>query len=154
MSVGLSIIKKTSQLFTHSHYSNHEKELCIICFEDGLKKYNYQWNIKKNLFYDGFFFIFPFWISLLYFFLLKIVGDYDNLIFLITYVLLAETHFASTWTSYLDPVNISYFKQRAIIFYYIPLFIIIFVIIISFFFGVKNVFMESKFSVAIINGNP
>ena len=42
MSVGLSIIKKTSQLFTNSHYSNYEKELCIICFEDGFKKYNYE----------------------------------------------------------------------------------------------------------------
>lgn len=50
MSVGFSLRKKTAELFMHYNYTNHEKELCIICFEDSSKKYNYEiwWNYYKN----------------------------------------------------------------------------------------------------------
>ena len=112
-----------------------------------MNKYNYQWNYKKNSVYDSIFFIFPFWFSVLYFFLIKLFGEYDNLIFLISYILLAETHFASTWTSYLNSSNILYFKKRKIIFYYIPLIIILFVLIISFFISLElALFIGSIFS--------
>ena len=50
MSVSLSLRRKTAELFMNSNYTQDEKELCIICFENSLKKYNYKiWsNYYKN----------------------------------------------------------------------------------------------------------
>ena len=50
MSVSLSLRRKTAELFMNGNYSQDEKELCIICFENSWKKYNYKiwWNYYKN----------------------------------------------------------------------------------------------------------
>ena len=50
MSVRFSVRKKTAELFMHSNYNNYEKDVCIICLEASLKKYNYEMfiNYYKN----------------------------------------------------------------------------------------------------------
>lgn len=75
--------------------------------------------------FDTVFFLAPFWVSGLYIALLYAFPSYEAAIFLISYMVLTETHFASTWTVYLDPKNREYYGKFPWIYYYIPLAIIV-----------------------------
>jgi hypothetical protein len=67
----------------------------------------------------------PFWVSLVYVGLITALPAYQALIFLLSYILLTETHFASTWTIYLDARNRQEYAKRPIVYYLLPLVVIV-----------------------------
>ena len=46
---------------------------------------------------DFFFSVFPIWVPILYFFFLISFPNFENLIFILTMLILGETHFGITW---------------------------------------------------------
>src|SRR5260370_39162561 len=75
--------------------------------------------------FDWCFFLAPFWASILYLVLIETFPAHEVLIFILSYILLAETHFASTWTIYLDPENRKEYSAHTGIYYYVPLLIMV-----------------------------
>ena len=86
-------------------------------------------NFVVNFWYDSVFFIFPFWFSVLYYLALHLFQQFEGLLFLLTYICLAETHFASTWFMFFDSKLRIYFSKRWIIFYLVPALIMIYSIL-------------------------
>lgn len=58
-------------------------------------------------------------------------------IYLISYIVLAETHFASTWMIFLDPQNREYYSTSKWIYYYVPALIIAACMALSYFVSLK-----------------
>jgi len=82
-----------------------------------------RWSFETvySLPYDLVFFLAPFWASLIYIALIHIFPARQALIFILSYVVLAETHFGSTWTLYLDAKNRAEYAQRKAVYYWVPL---------------------------------
>jgi hypothetical protein len=87
--------------------------------------------------FDWIFFLAPFWASLLYFALVSAFPAHEVLIFILSYIVLAETHFASTWTFYLDPDNRKEYAAHKRIYYYVPLIIMVACVLLSFSVSLK-----------------
>ena len=78
-------------------------------------------NYVHSPLFDWTFFLAPFWASLLYLGLITAFPAHVALIFVLSYIVLAETHFASTWTIYLDPDNRREYRARQSVYYWVPL---------------------------------
>ena len=103
-----------------------------------------KWDFLYSFKYDSIFFLFPVWLPALYFLLIRLFPAHDLAIFLISYCLLAETHFCSTWTVYLDPKNRDYFNLRPWIFYYVPLLIVAACVFLTLTLGLKLTMLISS----------
>lgn len=93
--------------------------------------------------FDWLFLLAPFWTSFAYLAALYVLPTMESQIFLVSYILLAETHFAITWFVYLDSDNRSYFRTRPRIFLFIPVLILIGSVIIGTFVSLKSLFLIS-----------
>jgi hypothetical protein len=88
---------------------------------------------------DFFFIKFPIIFPLMYGFFLFSFPNYENIIILVTILILAETHFGVTWPFFLNKINYSYIFKNKIYLIYLPLFIIAGCFILYFYF--KSTFL-------------
>jgi hypothetical protein len=95
------------------------------------------WNYIRNPGYDWTFFLAPFWVSAVYWLAISILPAYDMTIYLVSYIVLAETHFASTWMIFLDPQNREYYSASKWVYYYVPALIIAGCMALSYFVSLK-----------------
>lgn len=99
--------------------------------------------------YDWVFFLAPFWITAVYAAAIALFPKQDMLIFLASYVVLAETHFASTWLIFLDPANREHYASQKLVYYYIPALIMLACVGVSFFFNLKLVLFVAAVVAAV-----
>lgn len=85
----------------------------------------FTWNYIRNPSYDWAFFLAPFWVSAVYFLAISVFPLHEMTIYLVSYVVLTETHFASTWLTFLDPENRQHYSASKWTYYYVPALIII-----------------------------
>lgn len=87
---------------------------------------------------DFFLSVFPIWVPIIYFFFLISFPNFENLIFILTMLILGETHFGITWLIFADKKNIKWAldNKKYSIFY--PILLIVF-IVIGYFFISKNI---------------
>ena len=68
--------------------------------------------------------IFPIWISAVYFALIKIFPENENIFFILFLIILGETHFGSTWLMYFEKKNIKWALNNKIYSIYYPILIL------------------------------
>ena len=78
-----------------------------------------------NRFYDFNFIKFPIWAPIIYFLCLHFFPSYENILILLTILLLAETHFGATWPFLLHKDNHLYIKENVFKLIFIPITIIL-----------------------------
>jgi hypothetical protein len=81
--------------------------------------------------------------------LVKAFPAHEVLLFVLSYILLAETHFASTWTIYLDPENRKEYSAHKGIYYYAPLLIMVACVLVSWTVSLKVVLFFGALASAV-----
>jgi hypothetical protein len=99
--------------------------------------------------FDLIFFLAPFWASLVYMGALAAFPAHEALVFVLAYVLLQETHFASTWTVYLDSRNREQYAQRRSVYYWVPLAIMVGCVLLAWSVSLKLVMLVGAVASAI-----
>ena len=101
--------------------------------------------LNKQFFFIKFPILFPF----LYATILYTFPNFENLLIILTILLLAETHFGATWPFFLNKVNFSYIYDNKISLIFFPLLIIFFSLFGFIFF--KNLFFLIFFAANIFH---
>ena len=113
----------------------------IVAKSTRLPQAAFKVDIIRSPLYDLVFFICPFWFTGLYALAIHALPTYQPLIFLLTYAFLAEAHFGSTWSFYLDAENRAFFRRSPLVFYWVPLAILIASLVLARFLGMATLLL-------------